>query len=826
MNREGARISCTFDARLTASIRQTARAANTSAYFVMLTVFATLLSRYTGQQDFCIGTPVSTRKKREHEEIVGLFINMLPLRCEVDLSATTRQLLQQVRNAVLGDFEHSDVPFQKLVAELHPERATTSPFFQILFALNPGFSETEAEAEEVDLRISKYDLTLQINEQRDTYTAHLEYRADLFSPDDIESFGRTLAALTESMISAPDTPVGLLDLLSDHDRENLVSWNQTGLAYDRTETLVSLFRRQAALHPHHQAILCAKGGATYAEVAKSSERIAAALRDAGVQRGDFVAVCFDRTPQLIASILGVLMAGAVYLPLDPTYPEARLLYMLEDSGARVIVAAADALSDHLLAVQPGLVRLDPAKLGAIAFDGAASIPSNSVSVDPEDAAYLIYTSGSTGHPKGTVIRHRNVVALLAWAQSFFDAECLRVMLASTSICFDLSVFEVFLPLATGNTLLLVKDVLDLRNSADADSVTMINTVPSAMNTLLHAGLPAGVRAVCMAGEFLPTELVNRVYDAGVAQVFDLYGPTETTVYSTAAHRRRDAEPTIGRPIANTRVYVLDDRGMAVPPGATGELFLAGDGVSKGYLRRPEMTAERFVSMPAIEPQGRLYRTGDIVRHRADGSLEYHGRRDQQVKLRGHRIELGEVESALREVTGASQVAVVVQAQATGEMLAGFVRLPDAPADDQQRWTDEMRRKLPAYMVPARLESLPSFPMTLNGKIDRRALQERVLNQEGPVVLYPENILEQWLANIFAAHLKVADVSRSAHFFDDLGGNSLMAFEIFIDIERFTGAVLMLAVLFEAPTVEQLAQVLKRGRGKRYETSEASYCRVQ
>ena len=794
----GARISRRFDARVTANIRSAAAGANTSAYFVMLTVFATLLYRYTGIEDICLGTPLSTRMKREHENVVGLFINMLPLRCRISPAASMSQMLDQMRNAVLSDFEHGSVPFQKLVAELHPERSASSPFFQVLFALNAGFGE---EMQEVDLLISKYDLTLQISEQRDTYTAHFEYRTDLFAQEDIEAFSRTLFALTDSMTRAPETPVGLLEVLSPEDRQTLDRWNDTALAYEQRETLVSLFFRQAGLHPDAQAILSASGEFTYAELAAEVERIAAELMVAGARRGAYIAVCLDRTPRLIASLIAVLKVGAAYVPLDPGYPENRLLYMLKDSGARILVAAGDELSERLVAARPGLSRIDPN------VATSASKSSASALIEPEDAAYLIYTSGSTGEPKGTVVEHRNTVALLAWANTFFDAGSLRTMLASTSVCFDLSVFEIFLPLATGNTMVLVRDVLELPSSAYADRVTMINTVPSAMNALLHGSIPAGLRAVCMAGEFLPTELVNRVYEAGVAQVFDLYGPTETTVYSTAGRRVYDASPTIGRPIANTRTYVLDEQRMRVPPGAIGELFIAGSGVSRGYLNRPEMTAERFVDLPMIEPDGKLYRTGDLVRYTADGSLEYHGRRDQQIKLRGHRIELGEIESALREVTGSSQTAVVVQVHSAGAMLVGFVHRADA--GDETNWSEGLRRRLPAYMVPARLQCLPDFPMTPNGKIDRRALEAFEFDRQAVAVMYPKDMLEQWLANIFAAQVGVPTVSRNAHFFDDLGGNSLMAFQIFVDIERRTGAVLMLAVLFEAPTVEQLANVIRR-----------------
>ena len=430
---------------------------------------------------------------------------------------------------------------------------------------------------------------------------------------------------------------------------------------------------------------------------------------------------------------------------------------------------------------------------------------------PEDAAYLIYTSGSTGKPKGVVVEHRNAVALIAWAKATFDDESLRGMLASTSVCFDLSIFEIFLPLSTGNAIVLVKDLLELPRSVHAAKVTLVNTVPSAMQALLQAGLPPSVRTVCMAGEFLPTELVDKVYAAGAAQVFDLYGPTETTTYSTFTLRERGAAATIGRPISNTRVYLLDECLMQVPQGASGELYIGGEGVTYGYLHRPELTDERFITLPAVEPHGRLYRTGDMARQLADGTLVYQGRRDGQVKLRGHRIELGEIESALREIAGGGQVAVVVQKRSVGDTLVAFVAAAKDLERDASTYLAKLRKRLPAYMIPADIVMMDALPLTPNGKVDRKVLSVPVEAAVERQLELPRDLLEQWLANIWSQRLGRRTIARDAHFFDDLGGHSLVAFEIFAAVEKRLGVAMMLATLFQAPTIELQAKAVSRQR---------------
>jgi amino acid adenylation domain-containing protein len=804
----GATLSITLEAALTGQLRLLAVNANTSLYFLMLSVFALLLHRYTGQSDLCIGTPITARKLRDEEELIGLFVNMLPLRCIVDRRESFDALVRRTSNAVLNDFEHGDVPFQKLVTELHRHRSSAySPLFQMMFALNPNSSGENEGQQETYINISKFDLTLQISEKADTFDAFFEYRTDLFTHRDIERFSEHFVSLCKSLTMNPMQAVGTLDILTEQDRQSLETWNATALEFDRLDTLFSLFVSQVHSRPNSIALCCGEATYTFDRLHRRVEVLAQLLTNLGAKRGNFVAVCLDRSPELIISILAILKSGAAYLPLDPKYPEDRLAYMLEDSGARVMVTERSPASERILARYPTL-RVHFVEDDAVALNNPRTVPP-AVTIQPEDPAYVIYTSGSTGKPKGVVVEHKNAVALMAWAARSFAPESLRGVLASTSICFDLSIFEVFLPLSTGNTIVLVDDVLELSGSPNANRVTLVNTVPSAMNVLLESRLPASVQTVCMAGEFLPTELVDRVYAAGVAEVFDLYGPTETTTYSTFTLRARGAAATIGKPIGNTRIYLLDEAQRQVPPGAVGEIFIAGEGVTRGYLNRPDLTAERFVVLPAIEAFGRLYRTGDLARQLDDGSLVYQGRLDNQIKLRGHRIELGEIEEVLREVTGALQLAVVLQKRDAGDTLVAFVAVEPPVALDTSDIVAALRRRLPSYMIPAQIEPLRSLPLTPNGKIDRKKLSTLVKQESERVGEMPRDLLEQWLANIWSHRLGKKYIARDADFFDDLGGHSLVAFEIFAEIEKRLGLAMMLATLFQSPTVERLAQDVRQ-----------------
>ena len=463
----------------------------------MLSAFATLLYRYTDQDDLCVGTPMTGRKSRGEEDVIGLFVNMLPLRCVVQPAESFSELLKRLSKSVPIDFEHGDIPFQKLVMELHPQRSPAfSPLFQVMFALNPKGPDGDSEQEETFIGVSKFDLTLQVTERVETLEAYFEYRTDLFERADMEQFGRHFRRLLGSIVDAPDAELRALELLTQEDAEAFAQWNATELDFDRGATLIDLFETQVDAHADAVALCWGESSYTYRELRERADVIAAALRSYGAGPGSFVALCLDRSADLIASMLAVFKCGAAYLPLDPKYPAERLAFMLTDSGARLLITERDAVSEELAGNSPELTVLFVDEMRASV--GADEVDSQS-RANAEDAAYLIYTSGSTrSKPKGVVVEHRNAVALIAWARQAFDRESSIGMLASTSSLLRLiDLQEIFLPLAIGTTIILMNDVLELARSPLADKVTLVNTVPSAMHALLQVGLPCrSVHARC------------------------------------------------------------------------------------------------------------------------------------------------------------------------------------------------------------------------------------------------------------------------------------------------------------------------------------------
>ncbi len=802
----GETISATIELSLLSNLRELASANQTSLYLVMLTVFSSLIYRYTGNKSFCVGTPVSRRKHRDEEDVIGLFVNMLPYRATIDPSNVFCRQLSLTCSSFLNDLEHSDVPFQMLVAELDVARSSSySPIFQVAYSLNPKRNDPGVEVQkETFINHAKFDLSLQIAEQESVLDIYFEYRTDLFKRTDIVRLAQYFVRLTELVCVHPEVPLAELPLSTPDDiKAGCGGSNMEELSFDRTQTLVSMFLETATVLPNATAICSENEVWSYEKLRDRSYQFACAIKESAASTQPFIAVCLERTPELIASLLGILWSGAAYLPLDPAYPVERLAYMLKDSGAGILIAKEGPLAQALKALCPQIVTIDPSCLKA--FETLKE-GHDTPCVRPDSAAYLIYTSGSTGDPKGVVVEHRNAVALLMWARTYFSPAVIGGILASTSVCFDLSIFEIFLPLITGSTMILVDDVLALVRSPHANKVTLINTVPSAIHALIQAGLPENARTVCLAGELLSAELVDRLYAAGVHEVFDLYGPTETTTYSTVAHRIRGGEVNIGFPIANTRIYLVDESLQIVPWGAHGEILIAGDGVTRGYLNRTELTEQRYVRLNCLEGEGRLYRTGDIARQREDGSLVYLGRRDHQIKLRGHRIELGEIEAVLRKIPTVLEAVVLLDH--TKDCLVAYVTQESASEIPASECISRLRETLPGYMVPSAVRRIEQFPRTVNGKIDRKALSARREDAEKSIEDPPRDLLEQWLAHIWADRLGRADVPRNAHFFEELGGNSLVAFEIFVDIERRIGVPLLLAVLFQAPTVALLANALR------------------
>ena len=593
-------------------------------------------------------------------------------------------------------------------------------------------------------------------------------------------------------------------------------WNATALGFPRDRCLHELFEAQAARRPDAAAIVFDGTATTYGELDARADALAQHLRALGVGPDVPVGICMHRSVDMVAGLIGVLKAGGAYVPFDPRYPRERLRFILEDAGVAVLLTHG-GLAARFPASRCTIVDLDAPLPAPAASDPGAMLAGTwgtktegnapgSRAVRSDDLAYIIYTSGSTGLPKGVAIEHHSAVSFVHWVRSAFTDDELSGVLGSTSICFDLSVFELFGTLSWGGKVILVDNALDLETCPNRHEVTLVNTVPSIMRTLLEAqGLPESVCTVNLAGERLRTELVDALYACPhVRRVHDLYGPSETTTYSTFVLREPGESATIGKPIANTEIYLLDPHGNPVPARVAGELCIGGEGVARGYLNRPELTAERFVPDPfSRRPGARLYRTGDFARYRHDGNIEYLGRADSQVKLRGFRIELPEIEAVLSRHENVREAAVVVREDRPGDRrLVAYVTSRDGelPVADLKTLIE---RHLPHYMLPEAFVVLPALPLTPNGKVDRQALPEPECDG-GPAAFEPPcTPIETALAQVWAEVLGVPRVGRNDNFFD-LGGHSLLAAQLIGKINRALAIELTLRQLFETPNVRELA----------------------
>jgi len=793
-------------AALLERLRALGRGEGATLHMVLLAAFQALLSKYGGGEDVVVGTPVAVRTRREVEGLIGFFNNTLVLRTDLSGDPGFRTLIGRVREATLGAYEHQDVPFEKLVAELQPERSRGhAPLFQVMFVLAdadaaglelPG---VRVSGVAVERDTSKFDLTLFAAPHADGIRGMLEYSTDLWERATIQRMAGHLARLLEQVAEDADVRLSRIELPDAAERARVVEeWNRTDAEIPADRSIHGLFAEQAARTPHAPAVVHEAASLTYRELNERANRLAHHLMGLGVGPEVRVGLCLERSLDAVVSILAVLKAGGAYVPLDPAYPVERLEFMLGDSGAAVLVTQEKLRG--LLPARAGtrVVVLEEARGATEA--GPADDPAGGSG--PRNLAYVIYTSGSTGVPKGVAIEHRSVAALLAWAGGVYTADELSGVLAATSFCFDLSAFELFVPLARGGTVVLVENALALPASAAADRVRLVNTVPSAIAALLKGGgIPPSVRTVNLAGEPLLAQLVDALYAQGVERVYDLYGPSEDTTYSTWTLRRPGGPVTIGRPIAGTRAYVLDGGTNPVPVGVVGELCLGGLGLARGYLGRPALTAERFVPDPfGAGPGGRLYRTGDRARWRADGTLHFLGRQDGQVKVRGFRVELGEVEAALRRYPGVADCVVVPREDAPGERrLAAYVVGPA----DAEALRAHLRRSLPEFMVPSAFVVLDALPLTPNGKLDRRALPAPAFAPAEARFVAPATAVEELLAGIWAEVLGQERVSVRESFFD-LGGHSLLATRVASRIRAVLGVELPVRAFFETPTVAEMA----------------------
>jgi amino acid adenylation domain-containing protein len=816
----GARQSITVPQRLTAAINELSHGEGVTPFMTLLAAFQVLLYRYSGQEDVIVGSPIANRGATEFESLIGFFVNTLVLRADLSGNPTFKEALARGRETCLSTYAHQDLPFEKLVEELKPERDTSrNPIFQVMFGLQnatrpfSGIPSLRIEPIEILPERSIFDLSLFLREREGSYIGYIEYSTDLFDASTIDRMTGHFHTLLEGIVADPERRISELPILTDAERHQLlVEWDDTAADYPEDKCIHELFEEQVEKTPDAIAVTHDGRELTYRDLNTRANQVAHYLRGLGIGPEKLVGTCVERSLEMVVALLGILKAGGAYLPIDPAYPAERLDFIISDAQCSVLLTHKKCLESGRWSVighQPSYACIDR-DWEAMERESTQKPETN---VNSNNLAYVIYTSGSTGKPKGVLIEHRNTVSLLHWARSLFSSEELSGVLACTPICFDLSVFELFVPLAFGGTVILVENVLHLPNLRERGKITLINTVPSAMTELLRInGLPETIRTVNLAGEPLRSDLVRQLYSYGaVNKVYDLYGPSETTTYSTFTLRRANRRATIGRPIAHTQIYILNGDLHPVPVGITGEIVIGGAGVARGYLNRPELTAEKFIPNPFREGRDdRLYRTGDIGCYLPDGNIEFLGRLDNQVKIRGYRIELGEIEAVMNQHPAVEQSVIVAhdrESSQESQLVAYFVPKQGATPSVSELCSF-LQKTLPKYMIPSVFIPMTKLAITPNGKIDRKALpaanSERPLLNQGFVK--PQTEIHELVAQIWRDVLKLDKIGIHDNFFE-LGGHSLLAIQIISRVREAFDKDVPLSAIFEAPTVGGLAATI-------------------
>ena len=767
-------VRLNLSAELKSSLQLLAQSKKLTINWIVQAAWAVLLARYSGQEDVVYGETRSGRRSdyEEVDSVVGLLINTVPIRLQATATKSFIELLQEVRDQHVEMRPHECTPLT-LIREASGIDRTAELFHTI--TVFEGYDQRADLREGCALwrgAISilspiHYPLSL-IAYSKPDLSIRIDYDRGSYSDEVVERLARHLTALLEGAIKDPHARIADLALLTNEERQQIVyEWNATAAEYPRDRCVHELFEEQVEKTPDAVAVVHQDTALSYGELNRRANQLAHHLRELGVEPDARVAICVERSLEMVVGLLGIMKAGAAYVPLDPAYPVERLSYMVKDSAPTVVLTQT-ALLDVVNSVAGDHQVINIGNTAGFRKEVPAVEEGKSNGVSARNLAYLIYTSGSTGSPKGVAIEHGNAGALIHWAMKVYTPEELDGVLAATSICFDLSVFELFVTLSRGGKVLLVQDALELVGLPHASAVTLVNTVPSAMAELVRSGaVPASVCTVNLAGEPLQPRLVDQIYEQQtIGRVIDLYGPSEATTYSTYGVRRAGGPATIGGPIANTQVYVLDTAMEPVPVGVSGELYIGGDGLARCYLDRAVATAEKWIPDPfSGRAGGRVYKTGDLAKWRADGSLEFIGRNDLQVKVRGYRIELGEIEQALlgheevreavvlaRDVKDEQKQLVAYYTVETGEGELGAEQL-----------REHLLARLPQYMVPAAYVCLEKLPLTPNGKLDRKRLPAP--DSDAYVARgYEEPVgeTERALAGIWRELLKVERVGAARH----------------------------------------------------------------
>ncbi len=816
----GGIVRHTLPAELLQGLKTISQEAGTTLYPTLLAAFQTLLYRYSGQEDVLVGTPIANRQRAETADVIGMFINTAVMRANVSADMTFRQLLDQVQQTVIDALANQDLPFDLLVQALHPERDLSyNPLFQTMFVFRSDNVERTLtglnfEPIKVDRGVSKFDLTLFAGEEDGRLMSALEFSADLFDRATAARMLDHWQVLLESIVADPETPVGLLPLLSGNERELVLNtWNNTDAPLPETRCLHELISAQAVHTPEAAAVISGEERLAYRELEDRANQLAHTLTRHGITPGTPVGLFSERAADMVVGILGILKASGAYVPLEPAYPAERIAFSLADTGAPVIVAQAHLVDD-----------LPPTNAAVVIIDDAADItdepegaPETAVSLN--DLAYIIYTSGSTGTPKGVMVTHGNLLASTMARKETYEKPVGRYLLLS-SFAFDSSVAGIFWTLASGGTLVLPapddeKDVQKLARLIASEQVTHTLALPTLYRLLLTYAPPGSLdslQLVIVAGEACPDDMGEKHYAMlPESALYNEYGPTEATVWCSVYRLPKDSDGgsvPIGHPISNSQLYILDNRLQPVPIGVPGELYVGGAGVTPGYWQKPDLTAQRFptVDLLAQKKSGRVYRTGDLARWRADGQIEFLGRVDDQVKLRGFRIELGEIEALLLRHPDVTEAVVTVWEQPGATVNADkrlVAYVTGEQVDDGAKLRAYLSRLLPEYMVPRQVIYLPAMPHTPNGKINRSRLPQPNFERDGQrPYIAPRSAAEETLARIWRDILRLPQVSVEDKFFE-LGGDSIMSIQV-IARARQEGLVLTPRQLFQEQTIARLA----------------------
>ncbi|MFF0519186.1 non-ribosomal peptide synthase/polyketide synthase [Actinomadura nitritigenes] len=832
----GAVVEFRVPASTAGRLRELAAANDATMFMALFAVVTVLLSRYTGQDDVAAGTPVANRSRAETEDLIGFFVNDIVLRVDVSGDPVFPELLGRVRRVALEAYAHQELPFDQLVTALVTDRdRSRTPLFQALFNYfaagrdqdgnggGPGgrtaFSPDDVQAGTV----ARYDLRLMFADDDDGLIAGLEYSTALFEPATIQRMAGHLETLLRALAADADVHLSRLPMLPAPEREQLLDeWNDTGAAVPEP-AVHELVSAQAARNPDATAVVCEDLTLSYGHLEDRANRLAHYLRGLGAAAETVVGLCLDRTPDLVVAILAVLKAGATYLPLDPAYPPERLAFMLADSRSAILLGTAGIVDDLPVGRVRAVALDDPAVRTALAAMPASPVPE--AGGRPEDLAYVIYTSGSTGWPKGTMVEHRSLANYVAWFNRRFSITSADRVLVSSSPSFDAFGIELYPALAAGGSLVVMPpsvtsaDTGRLLGVAARGAATLLALVPTVLKMI--AGHPelarcTAVRQVVCGGEQLLGEVVAEFADRLPVPVHNVYGPTEATIdvtsYTQPWEDRAQGRLPIGRPVDNTRLYVLAADGALAPIGVPGELHIGGAGLARGYYGRPALTAERFVADPFRADGSRVYRSGDKVRWLAGGVIEFLGRADDQVKLRGVRIELEEIEAALKDHYSIRDAVLPVREDVPGDRRLTAYVVPDDPDEDLPSAGDlrgYLRQRLPEFMIPAVFVPLPAVPLTPNGKVDRAALPAPAADRPGlGAPQEPRTETERLLAEVWARVLGTGTVGIADDFFE-LGGHSLLAIQVISRVREVFGADLPVAALFDHPTVAELAEALER-----------------